>query len=111
MKRRPQRKSLAAFEQAFRARGNVAFGIFLFLYARNGDNVVAVENDSGRAAQPRDDLASLSGVFKFVYGAVFLKNDLAFGAGVDLEGVAVTDNVDTKNLAFAIFYNIDKLSG
>lgn len=44
-----------------------------FLYARNGDNVVAVENDSGRAAQPRDDLASLSGVFKFVYGAVFLK--------------------------------------
>ena len=72
---------------------NTPFAELLFAHARHSHNVVTVEHNGGAVGKLCHDLCYLRRrCSHFIYGGVFLENDLSVRACVYFQGVAFTYN-------------------
>ena len=72
--------------------------------AGDGDHGVPVGDGGGEAAGAVEGVAELRRkVLQSPKQGILLENDLPLPGGVDLQRVAVTDNMDTENLVLAAF--------
>lgn len=92
----------AALHEFLKLSCNAAFVELLFGHSCRSCYMVFVKDNDRTAGYLAHYVRDIAGILAhFTYCRVLLENDLALAVGVDLKRVALTDNIDTKDIALA----------